>query len=508
MSASGPAQGSSSAEQMAAMKEQLKKQLQERKDKEVKLNIQNPGSPHDEDDEEPELGAVGGMVGADDGEDPPRRKDKGKGRKMTPPDSSPRRDDQVFPSDEEEEHSPPRTPPRGPHKKDRAEQLDKFIELFSNMTPRTREAASAHAADMAGGLEQEEEQWEDEVVSDQEVEYANPYRQQAAGEVRLQVDQGEIRAGWSIQETPLPSRDEDNEAFSAGLGRHASLIQRADTEGSAEGIIAGRARDAHVHYSTTASLSKMLDAMGANAQLGDPKKEDKHMSYLEMSSAMTTYFKVYDKIIVESDSEAAEWLTYERDAWKQTWHIVSNHQFIHRGKIGWKWLSAYVDKFRHEYFDSPFGGRLDPNKFQDGTWGRVKDDFEIEKQIGPPEDKHPPAQSHSHSSSSRPRQGQKPFPKGTSSQPRQVGACFQCGSRYKHNYEECSKGPEGHPAHSKRNAARKLCRASDGGLICHRFNLRDSCDGGDKCQFGAHECSLCGGSDHGAQACARAKSAQ
>ncbi|KAE8227767.1 hypothetical protein CF326_g7324 [Tilletia indica] len=49
MSASGPAQGSSSAEQMAAMKEQVKKQLETRKDREIKLNIGNPGSPHDSD---------------------------------------------------------------------------------------------------------------------------------------------------------------------------------------------------------------------------------------------------------------------------------------------------------------------------------------------------------------------------------------------------------------------------------------------------------------------------
>ncbi|KAE8221495.1 hypothetical protein CF319_g5157, partial [Tilletia indica] len=393
MQAGGPGQGSSSAAQMAAMKQQLKSQLEARKaneasgSRDLKINIQDPGAPGGGDDEGLGQAAAGGLVGADDGDDPPRPKDKGKGRKMTPPDSSPRHDEQDSPSDEEEEPSPPRTPPRGPHKKDRAEQLDKFIELFSNMTPRTREAASAHAADMAGGLEQEEEeQWEDEVVSDQEVEYANPYRQQAkptSKSFKAELERaGPSKRQRSPQEMKMTKRSRldsvgMHHSFSEPILKGLPFVPNSTSATTIdmpslviinkmrnsmyvplwhftqEGIIAGRARDAHVHYSTTASLSKMLDAMGANAQLGDPKKEDKHMSYLEMSSAMTTYFKVYDKIIVESDSEAAEWLTYERDAWKQTWHIVSNHQFIHRGKIGWKWLSAYVDKFRHEYFDSP-----------------------------------------------------------------------------------------------------------------------------------------------------------
>ncbi|KAE8210903.1 hypothetical protein CF327_g5286 [Tilletia walkeri] len=74
MQAGGPAQGSSSAAQMAAMKQQLKSQLEARKTNEasgsrdLKLNIQDPGAPDDGDDEELDQAAAGGLVGADDGE--------------------------------------------------------------------------------------------------------------------------------------------------------------------------------------------------------------------------------------------------------------------------------------------------------------------------------------------------------------------------------------------------------------------------------------------------------
>ncbi|KAE8210904.1 hypothetical protein CF327_g5285 [Tilletia walkeri] len=211
------------------------------------------------------------------------------------------------------------------------------------MTPRTCEAASALAADMAGGLEQEEEeQWEDEVVSDQEVEYANPYRQQAKPISKSFKAELERDCPSKRQRSPQEMKTTKQSRLDS-VGMHPSFSEPTlkglpfvpnSTSATTidmpslviinkmcnsmyvplwhftqEGIIAGRARDVHVHYSTTASISKMLDAMGANAQLADPKKEDKHMSYLEMSSAITTYFKIYDKIVVELDSEAAKWPT-------------------------------------------------------------------------------------------------------------------------------------------------------------------------------------------------------
>ncbi|CAD6889706.1 unnamed protein product [Tilletia caries] len=119
-----------------------------------------------------------------------------------------------------------------------------------------------------------------------------------------------------------------------------------------EGIVEGRARDAHVVHTTTPTIAQLLDSSGPNAQLGQHKKQDLAMSYAEMSSAFKAFDKSMEKVVAEAKGEVKEWLQIEKDAWVDMWSSVRDHPLI--GKSGgWAILARYVDLLRHDYYDAP-----------------------------------------------------------------------------------------------------------------------------------------------------------
>ncbi|KAE8241335.1 hypothetical protein A4X03_0g8172 [Tilletia caries] len=240
------------------------------------------------------------------------------------------------------------------------------------------------------------------------------------------------------------------------------------------------------------------------------------MSYAEMSSAFKAFDKSMEKVVAEAKGEVKEWLQIEKDAWVDMWSSVRDHPLI--GKSGgWAILARYVDLLRHDYYDAPYGYRLDPATWQPDIMARVKMFLDFNSIIeasssssGGHQTGHGGNQQASSSSGKTSQkkskaQGRKqPFSSGASTSPDGLGACFVCGSRVLHNINDCNRVPEGREtAHAKRDASRKLIRASDGTtIICHRFNLSNGCmSTAPSCSAGKHECSICGKTEHGCQGC-------
>ncbi|KAE8181155.1 hypothetical protein CF336_g9023, partial [Tilletia laevis] len=240
-----------------------------------------------------------------------------------------------------------------------------------------------------------------------------------------------------------------------------------------EGIVEGRARDAHVVHTTTPTIAQLLDSSGPNAQLGQHKKQDPAMSYAEMSSAFKAFDKSMEKVVAEAKGEVKEWLQIEKDAWVDMWSSVRDHPLI--GKSGgWAILARYVDLLRHDYYDAPYGYRLDPATWQSDIMARVKMFLDFNSIIeasssssGAHQAGHGGNQQASSSSGksaqkkNKAQGGKQPFSSGASTSPDGLGACFVCGSRVRHNINDCNRVPEGREtAHAKRDASRKLIRAS------------------------------------------------
>ncbi|KAE8236512.1 hypothetical protein A4X06_0g9525, partial [Tilletia controversa] len=249
-----------------------------------------------------------------------------------------------------------------------------------------------------------------------------------------------------------------------------------------EGIVEGRARDAHVVHTTTPTIAQLLDSSGPNAQLGQHKKQDLAMSYAEMSSAFKAFDKSMEKVVAEAKGEVKEWLQIEKDAWVDMWSSVRDHPLI--GKSGgWAILARYVDLLRHDYYDAPYGYRLDPATWQSDIMARVKMFLDFNSIIeasssssGGHQAGHGGNQQASSSSGktsqkkSKAQGGKQPFSSGASTSPDGLGACFVCGSRVRHNINVCNRVPEGREtAHAKRDAGRKL--VSCPGLGWHNHHL-------------------------------------
>ncbi|KAE8226947.1 hypothetical protein CF319_g537 [Tilletia indica] len=404
---------------------------------------------------------------------------KGKERQVSPHPSQ-----QEVEEDDFEEDDTPATPPKKSRPEQvRAIQLNEFAALFDDMTPKTKQAAISRALDINAAMNEEGDE-HDEVL-----DQVNPYRKLKKQPPVVDKPRREVEDSLKRDRSP-------QEIQSIKRARMQSeILHRSDSEPlimrgapfkpgaksgasvdmpslvilnklrnsmyvplwhlTQEGIAVGRARDAHVVYSTTAALSKLFDTMGANAQLDSPRKEDWALSFLEMSSAHKTLFKVFDKIIAEASGEVKQWLTMEKEGWQAAWKTVKDNEFSDR-ESSWPYMAMYIDKLRHDYYDTAYGGRPDINEWQEPIWKRAKDAMEFRSSGAGPQGKSSSGESHgassSAASSSSRTKSSKPFPSGTPRQPRQGGACFQCGHRTKHDFGQCSKSPDGRAAHSKRNA--------------------------------------------------------
>ncbi|KAE8236744.1 hypothetical protein A4X06_0g9451 [Tilletia controversa] len=514
-----------SAALMAGFKSSLKEAQRIRADqggpsasRQLDIDVEDSDNGFGEEEEDEEQGA----------------QDKGKQRRISPRPS-------VLGDQHEAPVTAPSTPPKRfmePIVKSRPEQvramqLNEFTALFDDMSPKTRQAAISRALDFEANIAKEEEADEERRAS------INPYRKAAAESSTKAQSRQEVTESLKRRHSPREIQDLKRSRLDAYSLHHSAsdpLIMKGAPfkpgaqSGSSvdmpslvilnklrnsmyvplwhftqEGIKAGRARDANVASATTAALSKLLDTFGASAQLGGHRKEDCYMTYQEMSSAFKILFKIYDKLVLETVGEAKEWIRTEKRAWQDGWEMVRESEYADR-ESSWEYLALYVDKLRQEYYNSPYGDRPDPSVWQDRIWRRTKDAMDMRRALPAPSapTQDAPKQGKASASSSN-----KPFPTSTpGKKPQQGGACFQCGSRAKHNLEECNKGPDGKDGYAKRNATNKLCRASDGQVICHRYNLTRGCDSkGDKCPYGLHECSLCGKAEHGCQSCPITKSA-
>ncbi|KAE8222514.1 hypothetical protein CF326_g8362, partial [Tilletia indica] len=290
------------------------------------------------------------------------------------------------------------------------DQVEDVVHMLRDLTPRTRRAA------VAAALGDDEEAPEIPVVeSDEDVEYDNVYaakvsklskdRRSGAAVAKPQAEsfkrqrspqeltnlkRSRLDKAAALQHSFSDSNVLRGQPFRTGTLSTASVdlpsiivINKLRQSMyvplwhfSQEGIIEGHARDASIQFSSTPTLTMIIDSLGANAQLGDHKKEDWAMSFHEMSAAFKILWKTYDKLIAEARDESKEWLELERDHFKKMWDEVENHDYCIK-LPGWPWLALYVHKVRHDYFKSPYGQRLDPGEWQDKIFKRAGDDLEL-----------------------------------------------------------------------------------------------------------------------------------
>ncbi|CAD6891927.1 unnamed protein product [Tilletia caries] len=143
-----------------------------------------------------------------------------------------------------------------------------------------------------------------------------------------------------------------------------------------EGVADGRAREAHVLQTTNPTLTQLLETSGNHAPLGQHKKQDRAMTYREMSAAFNTFIKTMEKVVHEASGEEKEWLEIEKDAWAEMWAMIRDHEFIAKPN-GWSILALYVDFLRHDYYDAPYGNRLDPSCWQKDIMAKIRAQFEF-----------------------------------------------------------------------------------------------------------------------------------
>ncbi|CAD6983417.1 unnamed protein product [Tilletia controversa] len=100
------------------------------------------------------------------------------------------------------------------------------------------------------------------------------------------------------------------------------------------------------------------------------------MTYREMSAAFNTFIKTMEKVVHEASGEEKEWLGIEKDAWVEMWTMIRDHEFIAKPN-GWSILALYVDFLRHDYYDAPYGSRLDPSCWQKDIMAKIRAQFEF-----------------------------------------------------------------------------------------------------------------------------------
>ncbi|CAD6984390.1 unnamed protein product, partial [Tilletia controversa] len=227
----------------------------------------------------------------------------------------------------------PRTPERT--------NVDDLFNLFKQLSPSSKQEAVGRLATKG----------QDAADSDSDASYGNPYTKKKPS-------------------FAAPSA-------SASSSKHKlSPLWGSSIKKKKEGVADGRAREAHVLQTTNHTLTQLLETSGNHAPLGQHKKQDRAMTYREMSAAFNTFIKTMEKVVHEASGEEKEWLGIEKDAWVEMWTMIRDHEFIAKPN-GWSILALYVDFLRHDYYDAPYGSRLDPSCWQKDIMANIRAQFEF-----------------------------------------------------------------------------------------------------------------------------------